>query len=320
MFLVVMGHVTTLPALINSIYSFHMPLFFFASGLLFKDKAHFLSRHIRSFGIPYFVFCFLSFAYWFFLERTFRKTEADPLEQFIGIFYPAEGATGYVFNGVLWFLPCLFVVRIMFNYLYRYTAGYRQKAMIVTLIVLLIFDNFVKWDAPFFLSTALSALPFLIAGYLLQPCQPKMEYLGSKYGKSSLAIALILLVCIWLIPVKLFMYAKIYSPNYITAFACAFLGIMMCMCLSTSIKRNPPFEWIGRNSLVIMCCHVPLLRLIIVAYARITGQMVDVVRDSILQSAFLSCLTIICLIPVVYVMNRWLYMLLGRVKQTSTSK
>src|SRR4030065_2778158 len=68
---VVIGHTTGLPVFVmNVIYSFHMPLFFFLSGYLLKEShlqlpfTSFLKRMWRTLLVPYICFWILSYLYW----------------------------------------------------------------------------------------------------------------------------------------------------------------------------------------------------------------------------------------------------------------
>jgi len=71
---VVMGHLQN-PENINTfIYSFHMPLFFFLSGLTFKDGQIFkdyLTKKIRTIVIPYFLYAILTYFVWLVIGRHF---------------------------------------------------------------------------------------------------------------------------------------------------------------------------------------------------------------------------------------------------------
>ena len=121
--LIVFGHAPGLDASLKTlIYSFHMPLFFFVSGLLLSDEKlglkitdYFISQ-IRALGIPYLFFWVISYLYWL---PTHTLSASAP--EYIGIPWwgPIEGmligngATLYV-NVVLWFFTCLFVTSMIF--------------------------------------------------------------------------------------------------------------------------------------------------------------------------------------------------------------
>ena len=77
--LVVLGHVLINSDINRLIYLFHMPLFFFISGIIFYSTYNkdikfkdYLLKKIKSILIPYFVFSIICFIYWYFIEREIR--------------------------------------------------------------------------------------------------------------------------------------------------------------------------------------------------------------------------------------------------------
>ncbi len=115
-FLVVLGHQNTI--LTQEIYSFHMPLFFFLSGIFHKNYnsyTEFINRKFKTLIIPYFTFAISLFLFWFFISRNFGKSsmiEISILKNFMGIFLGAgiEKISTINWGATLWFLPCLFLV------------------------------------------------------------------------------------------------------------------------------------------------------------------------------------------------------------------
>lgn len=73
--LVVIGHIYANDTTFNWIYSFHMPLFFFAAGWLYKkrDIWKYIKSKIITVVIPYFAFSYSVLIYWLFIERRFRE-------------------------------------------------------------------------------------------------------------------------------------------------------------------------------------------------------------------------------------------------------
>jgi fucose 4-O-acetylase-like acetyltransferase len=65
--LVIFGHMKLLVSLINIIYSFHMPLFFFISGYLEKNrniKENFINS-VKNLIVPYVLLYVLDYLWWF---------------------------------------------------------------------------------------------------------------------------------------------------------------------------------------------------------------------------------------------------------------
>jgi len=94
------------------VFSFHVPLFFFISGIFAKKPDNLKSLpniFLKSFKliiVPYFIFCVLSLA--FYLVR-FNWDAATLYRSAIGAIF---GVRGGIFAESLWFLPCMFIVII----------------------------------------------------------------------------------------------------------------------------------------------------------------------------------------------------------------
>ena len=96
------------------IYTFHMPLFFFASGCFFKDYpfAEFLKKNIKQLIIPYFLFLFCMIVV--------RNMDCLTIKQFVHSLavtlvslHPLDETDRFLFESI-WFLICLFNVRIIY--------------------------------------------------------------------------------------------------------------------------------------------------------------------------------------------------------------
>ena len=116
-FLVVFGHITHIAELRNYIWGFHIPIFFFISGLLFKpDKYNsfndFLRNKIRNLIIPYIIFYLVTLCYYILIESHVRGGVSS-LKLLLGMFYGSYYNNFMYFNGALWFLPCLFSMEIV---------------------------------------------------------------------------------------------------------------------------------------------------------------------------------------------------------------
>ena len=72
--LVVLGHTSRSAGLVSWIFSFHMPLFFIISGMLFHERQFLDSfkKKVARLLIPYLFFGIVTFVYWALIERRFR--------------------------------------------------------------------------------------------------------------------------------------------------------------------------------------------------------------------------------------------------------
>ncbi|MEC4818975.1 MAG: acyltransferase family protein, partial [Scytonema sp. PMC 1069.18] len=124
---VVVGHIFT--TLSKYIYWFHMPLFFFISGYLYKEKtdyAAFFKKKFFHLMVPYFSFLVL-FTLLQYLPLIIDSWQQEQLltidkviistltliwKQFYG------GANLVLWFGVFWFVTCLFFTQQLYNLIY----------------------------------------------------------------------------------------------------------------------------------------------------------------------------------------------------------
>lgn len=108
----------------KSIYFFHMPAFFFISGMLFRrdiELKEFAIKRVKRLLVPYFIFGLFSIIIFMVFEGAFRiETQGNAFWDSRGkdawwvplasLLYgaPLPGTDGFRCNSVLWFLPCLF--------------------------------------------------------------------------------------------------------------------------------------------------------------------------------------------------------------------
>lgn len=126
--LVVVGHVVVFPRwLLEPIFLFHMPLFFFVSGALHGESrlgmktATYARDLTHRLLVPYGFFFGIAYVFWLATRdlgsRSAKFREVgwhEPLLAFI-----SGGAMDLVVNPVLWFLPCLALTAATFQFLRR---------------------------------------------------------------------------------------------------------------------------------------------------------------------------------------------------------
>ncbi|NWK95553.1 glycosyl transferase [Sphingobium lactosutens] len=116
---VVVGHVWTRGPLRDAMYSFHMPLFFLLSGLLSRPHhvGAFTRRQLVSQMRPYAAFLILLIVADQIIERAkghlpiFHQWPEDMVPILLGGFWLRGPFT------IFWFVPCLMMARILFNWM-----------------------------------------------------------------------------------------------------------------------------------------------------------------------------------------------------------
>jgi fucose 4-O-acetylase-like acetyltransferase len=312
--LVVVGHISQLNILNTWIFSFHMPLFFFISGITFSvsKKENFIRKKVNKILIPYFIFSLLTFIYWSVIERKLRGDTTSILSQFIGIFTSQGGEYNHVYNIVMWFLPCLFITEIIFYFIKNKFSNKMACCLLaVSSILGVILSYNLKIRLPWSIDTMLIAIVFYGAGYLIS--NVVMNYKKSDKNKlmNFLSIFILLALNIYCSHLNGYvdMNKSIYS-NYFLYFISAFCGIIFIYLIS--LYCNLQFvRFLGANSLIIMCVHEPIKRMLLKIISVISKIDIDVIRINLIGIIISLLILLVCILPIIYIVNKYLPFIIG---------
>lgn len=164
--LMVLGHTTYLPANIsNFIYSFHMPLFFLISGMVYKRTdlsfKDFLWKKTKLLLIPYWSFCFTNL-FLIYLVSLYPLDCLRIKNYIIGIIFCYKGFEYLPNCNPVWFLVCLFLSNILMFLLDRLKLS--SYYMIGFLFIIGIFMSKTTYKLPWNLNVVPMSLFFMLIG------------------------------------------------------------------------------------------------------------------------------------------------------------
>lgn len=214
--LVVLGHTSWSAGLVSWIFSFHMPLFFIISGMLFHERQFldsFKRKAIRLL-VPYVFFGTVTLAYWALIERRLRGDEGSVPNALANIVLARAGSDNYPQNAALWFLPCLFVTEMLFLGFFLLVnktgsvetktvmgGGWRNRIAVMALALVSFLSIIVMWslDLPvdqFRLPWAFDILSFSMLfyciGYLLSEfILPHVQQASQTQALAHIAFAVV---------------------------------------------------------------------------------------------------------------------------------
>lgn len=319
--LVVYAHINKgMPS--SVIYLFHMPLFFMLSGAALNYSNSFLiTKKIKSLLQPYLLFSLISFFYWALLESRFRPVDSEPLflgslgnlniklQQFINIFIAIDSKKAFAYNVVMWFIPCLFVATAIYSLIKR--IGYTLIGVIIIIVLVLLLREYFRYSLPWCLKRALLYIPLIYIGEVSYNNFKDVFNLNNKILLVFVGVGVVILFRLLI----LLFNPTCGEPNTLVLFylfAC--LGSVFVVILSymmTPIEHNV-LQYLGRNSLIIMCIHEPIKRVVIVFMQIISGVNADIMRLDNLYCLICMILTVIICIPFIYIINRYLPFLIGK--------
>lgn len=177
--LVILGHTKLIPEnLYVIIYSFHMPLFFIISGVLFNAEKYdktsfvpFIKAKFKAYIIPYLIYgcvnIILDLVYRYIFDGYIVNSQYL-LRKSLGILLCNSTLRNMPNCTPIWFLVCLFVASVMFWFFINYCK--KLMPLIATLCVAgsFVLSLFYKMILPFKIPTSLMAVFFIYIGYLLR--------------------------------------------------------------------------------------------------------------------------------------------------------
>ena len=236
---------------------FRIPLYFFLSGLFFKNYEGiygFIIRKINKLLIPFsFFYLFTSFL----LPNLFSiigggQFDLSLLWSFINPeFFP---------NFPIWFLICLFQLNVIFYVVYLISEKFNNYGIFVMTLLsgILGFLGYYlghnKINLLMFVDTSLSALPFFYIGFISRKYTNILQ--PNRIDRYNLLIA----CCLFFIT---FFFAKHidYSTNnfinasFLRVYGCGISGVFSIIFLSKTIKFIPYVSYLGKYSIMILCTH-----------------------------------------------------------------
>lgn len=246
------------------IYSFHMPLFFFISGFLFKLKEdnfrEYLKNSFVSLMIPYLFFFILSIIFNpYFAYITFTKDLMGVFLSFIC------GSGGEPLSVATWFLASLFLVRVFAYFLIKY------KVNIYVSILILALSSIIAYYSPsgrLFVGTFSSfmALPIFMLGHFSKDRQVLNRDLSvtKSFIMAVLSLCLLLLINSVQGEIGVDMSNRNFGNYpylfYVEALSGIYMIIGISMVLAHFIKNTPFFiKTISTGTIVILGLNLPIL-------------------------------------------------------------
>lgn len=272
--------------------SFHMPLFFILSGITFThpnklnttSTKEWLLKKIERIFVPYLFFAIIS----------------SVIELVVGRINPSSP-----FNSPLWFLQTLFC---SFS-IYYCVNTYMSNRSINLMCILIAASTYYIYKytsiasvLPFAIYRALVAMVFIHLGTFFSNYYKKEQKKTMTLKISTVAVfvfmsALYISIKSYNVTGLNFHSGSIFTYNIWLPWLLAISGSISVLYVSKLIKSMKPLNWMGINSLVIMCVHFPLIERLNMVCASLTlyqstiGKMILALTSYVITISF-SCLMV----------------------------
>ena len=254
-----------------------MPLFFLAAGWVYKEKAILtdIKRRIQTIVVPYFSFGLLILLYWQVIERRFRDSDMSFIDSLIGLFSGCYDNLD--FNVHLWFLPCFFVTVVLFNMMVN--LGGRRTAYIVSALMSLVYIVIPMPELPWGVNRVFKYIAFYAVGVFLAE---RGKVVDRKIGVSLWTLMLLGLNVI-------LVYFNLTGG--VMWFVTAFVSICAFVLIAQLIYKNKILQYFGRISLMVLCIHGPVYRIVVKIVSIPLHMETDAVRENIFLAMLVVAIT-----------------------------
>lgn len=293
--LVFVGHLHP-PYLSTWIYTCHVPLLFFVSGLVFSMHPFktFLSKKFQRLVIPYFCLGAVIYLFWAGIYLYEHREITDYWTMFLQFIEQKAFWT-------VWFLAALFLAEMLLWVELKMCKENKYLALLPSVILMCVAFLYYRMGGttlPWCLDVACIAQFFILLGFIFKSHWSKIKIDRKLY----LYIPVLLLIniitgfaCIRFSGAQLDMSVGLYG-NEVLSLISALSGIaaiiLICMMIS-----NRFLKYLGQNTMVFFAWHS---RIIIVACGMIYGVLGWFQTDGFLSSIAYTITTLILILATLY--------------------
>ena len=289
--LMVLGHMPSVPGVIHDwIFTYHMPLFFFLSGYLFRKKnpQKCLKESVQSYLLPYIAYSVLFIVLDYVLFMDIHNMEIS-----IGRFLRGQGSFD-----VLWFFVSMFWVKNVYNIIVE-KASDEKKANLIMIIICIIAYCFTlfKIGITFKFTTSIVSVLFFASGYEYRQ-RDGGGFNKKKLGEKAIGAFVINVLCLATIYWTGWSVLDINSQQYgnlIITYVAAISGVLFIVYISRILENYrimKPIIFIGENSLYFfpLTTYIPVR---IVSLLELNGVTVNGIGKLLSKLIGFACTTAI---------------------------
>lgn len=267
------------------VFSFHLTIFFMLSGYTLKvtniNKSY-LEKKFNRLMIPYFLTGFFCIIMSLLNSILFYKdasilTLTGIISKLLGeIFFASGSITSFGLIdwqgriGAIWFLPALFFALIMVQCILKKTQDPRKTLFLGIILFLSSYCSACFIWLPFSLQSAMFSVLFILLGFYMK------EYeILSKITKFQIVISILILVISFFLNISKVFFVSASAQSLTISCVCSLIISLGLMKTCVLIKKNQILEFLGRNSLTILCVHLFELNTLSIWYSKYLPSIIQ---------------------------------------------
>lgn len=323
--------------IISWVSAYVIPFFFFISGYLTSEKDSIKTTIVKGFRgimIPYFAFHLLMLVFYFvsqsILDPTFFADFWERLGKcLLGILLGDGYSTSFSINlnTPLWFLPCLFLSKIVLQY-FVINKNHRTLKMVLVAIAcgaITYFLNLYEINIFFSIDSAIMGLPFYVLGFIFKERNLINKLTGLPL--EFLIVLSFLAANIYLGYINQTDYNHVdmntiqYGHSLILFYITGFFGVLAVIFVAKILSRInfPLLSLIGINTLVVLGLHYILIKYIKMGWEYILSKLQMDFNPVLMYVGDFSIAIIVVLIcvPAIFIIKKHFPFMIGQFKTTN---
>ena len=265
--IIVYAHIYDESQISEFVHLFHVPVFFFLSGMVWKQSPNIKKTAFNLFYklmIPYYICSIISIAVYTVLGKFFtHNAESLPVIKCLAGMLYANSKTGLmIWNRPLWFIPCLFIMKLIWEVISKKELWKFNR----NITVLLLFVIGLVWSyspmraikAPFQLEVSLVMILFYALGVecrkLFDDKNISFEKINPLFISGGIVFSFIVCLLVYKFNDRISVQYSIYN-NFVLFFAGAAFGITMLVLASVNMRKLKLLQVLGQNTLSVLLWH-----------------------------------------------------------------
>ncbi|MBQ8635515.1 acyltransferase family protein [bacterium] len=275
-------------------YSFQVLLFFFISGMLFKEKYNlfqYIKKRFNSLLIPYFLYAFFYLSLTILATPIIGKFWGMPITFKNELLMPFLNGHQIDLISPMWFVPCLFITLIIYKiFSYLKINDYFKLFLFLALAIFSIhFQNYAQNTNYLWLFRSAFALFFIHLGWLYQNKWENKNIFSFKIA----AIIIILQSFLWLTNKDytpqdgiglhfLLVWGQYNNPivPILTSLTGIWMSLFIIQILYDKIKNCIFLQKIGQNTLHILANHLLIFNILTYLFLHFKGISFDIKNNA----------------------------------------
>ncbi len=284
------------------VYSFHMPLFLFISGVFFSPEKFAVVKSAVQLLVPFVLFNLIALLISCFIGSIFSGTFKLSILHWDAVLHGSYPV------GPSWFLLSLCIIRFFTGLLLKWFDNFVLIGLSLFVMLWFLFTQDAKNWSVLSIGSSVLGLPFYLAGFYMKNAVVDIRHFNKWY----MWVAAIVLSILALYNGQVGIHVADYGRNILLFFVFGIVGTLAVISLSTWIRLPRRLVAVFMDgALFFICMHTLIFEYLILCWNRISG---DFSGNTLTEKIVFTILTFAVSYPIIVFLLRHASFMLGKAK------